>query len=99
MTPQCSYHGQIQLHFSPPSPFDCLPVGSDPRRTVCHSYKHFQVRRTTNTPKEFRRHPGFVLLLMMPILECLVGVYSHCLLVPLPRTILSHQTASDGWLN
>lgn len=30
---------------------------------------------------------GFVSLLMMPILENLVGVYSRCLLVPLPQTI------------
>lgn len=90
---------QIQFHFSTSLTSDCLLVGSDPRRAVCHSCKHFQACRTTNAPKEFHRLRGFVLLLMMPILESLVGVYSHCLLMPLPWTIPSHQTASDGWLN
>lgn len=50
-------------------------------------------------PRNFTISEGFVLLLMMPILESLVGVYSNCLLVPVARTIPSHQTASDGWLN
>ncbi len=79
--------------------FDGLLFGSDPCWTVCHSYKHLQACRTTNTPKEYHRLWGFVLLLMVPVLESSVGVYSNCLLMPVARTIPSHQTAGDGWLN
>lgn len=90
---------QTQLPFSPSFTFDCKDDKQSYRHLNQRADGHRQACRTTNTPKESHRLWGFVLLLMMPILESLVGVYSHCLLMSLPRTIPSHQTASDGWLN
>lgn len=74
------------------SPSGCLSVTYAPPSAQDNKYS--QGISAKNSVSE-----GVVLLLMMPILERLVGVYSHCLLVPLPRTIPLHQTASDGWLN
>lgn len=91
--------GQIQLLFSPPFTFYCKDDKQSDRHLNQQADKHLQACRTPNTPKEFLHLRGFVLLLMRPTFESLVGVCSHCLLMSLPQTIPSHQTASDGWLN